>query len=191
METARILIAGIGNIFLGDDGFGCEVAERLSRREWPESVRVVDFGIRALDLIYALSDGYDAAILVDAVPRGGEPGTVYLIDPDLSDLNDAVATFVDAHAMDPLKVLSLVRLMGGTIRRVLIVGCEPLTVGPEEGQMGLSDPVAAAVDDAINCIESLVKELLLTDFVGGLKDETRSVESALKESTNMVGETEN
>src|SRR5215510_762446 len=99
METARILIAGIGNIFLGDDGFGCEVAERLSRREWPESVRVVDFGIRALDLVYALSDGYDAAILVDAVPRGGEPGTVYLIDPDLSDQNDAVATFVDAHAM--------------------------------------------------------------------------------------------
>jgi hydrogenase maturation protease len=160
MEAARILIAGIGNIFLGDDGFGCEVTERLARREWPESVRVVDFGIRALDLVYALSEGYDAAILVDAVLRGGEPGTVYLIDPDLSDLNDAVATFVDAHAMDPLKVLSLVRLMGGPIRHVFIVGCEPLTLGPEEGQMGLSNPVAAAVDEAVNCIESLVGELL-------------------------------
>jgi hydrogenase maturation protease len=162
MEAARILIAGIGNIFLGDDGFGCEVTARLARREWHENVRVVDFGIRALDLVYALSDGYDAAILVDAVPRGGEAGTVYLIDPDLSDQNDAVATFVDAHAMDPMKVLSLVRLMGGTIRRVLIVGCEPLTIGPEEGKMGLSDPVAAAVDDAVNCIESLVGDLLGT-----------------------------
>jgi hydrogenase maturation protease len=164
---AGILIAGIGNIFLGDDGFGCEVTARLARRAWPDGVRVVDFGIRGLDLAYALLDGYDAAILVDAAPRGGEPGMVYVIEPDLRELNDPCASetsqlpmLVDAHAMDPLKVLSLARSMGGEIGRILLVGCEPLTLGPEEGQMGLSEPVAAAIDEAVSAVESLVRELL-------------------------------
>jgi hydrogenase maturation protease len=164
---ARILIAGIGNIFLGDDGFGCEVTARLARRAWPEGVRVVDFGIRGLDLAYALLDGYDVAILVDAAPRGGEPGMVYVIEPDLRELNEPCATGasqfpmpVDAHAMNPLNVLSLVRSMGGGFGRILLVGCEPSTLGPEEGQMGLSDPVAAAVDEAVGAVESLVRELL-------------------------------
>jgi hydrogenase maturation protease len=164
---AGILIAGIGNIFLGDDGFGCEVAARLVRRVWPESVSVVDFGIRGLDLAYALLEGYDAAILVDAAPRGGEPGMIYIIEPDLSDLNELCAPeasqfpmLVDAHAMNPLNVLSLVRSMGGGSGRILLVGCEPSTLGPEEGQMGLSEPVAAAVDEAVSAVESLVRELL-------------------------------
>jgi hydrogenase maturation protease len=164
---ARILIAGIGNIFLGDDGFGCEVTARLSRRAWPEGVRVVDFGIRGLDLAYTLLDGYDIAILVDAAPRGGEPGMVYVIEPDLRELYEPCAPeasqlpmLVDAHAMNPLSVLSLVRSMGGGFGRILLVGCEPSTLGPEEGQMGLSDPVAAAVDEAVTTVESLVRELL-------------------------------
>lgn len=163
MKEARaaeqILIAGIGNIFLGDDGFGCQVAARLARRELPESTRVVDFGIRSLDLVYALLEGYGAAILVDALPRGEEPGTVYLIAPDLSRLNELEATLLDAHAMDPLKVLALARSLGGAVENILIVGCEPLTLGPAEGQLGLSEPVTAAVDEAVNCVESLVREL--------------------------------
>ncbi len=170
MAEPRILIAGIGNIFLGDDGFGCEVIARLDRRAWPDSVRVVDFGIRGLDLAYALLDGFDAAILVDAVPpRHGcsEPGTVYVIEPNLRELDEPCApepgqipVLLDAHAMNPLKVLSLVKAMGGEFGHILLVGCEPLTLGPEEGQIGLSEPVAAAVDEAISVVESLVKELL-------------------------------
>jgi len=167
MAQARILIAGIGNIFLGDDGFGCEVSARLARRMWPEGVCVVDFGIRSLDLAYALLDDYDTTVLVDAMPRGGEPGTVYVIEPDLSALNEPCALemsqhqmLVDPHAMNPLKVLSLARSMGGGYGHILLVGCEPLTLGPEEGQMGLSEPVAAAVDEAVSVVESLVRELL-------------------------------
>jgi hydrogenase maturation protease len=167
MAERRILIAGIGNIFLGDDGFGCEVIARLARRAWPENVRVVDFGIRGLDLAYALLDGFDTAILIDAVPRGGEPGMVYVIEPDIGELDEPGATetgqpsmLVDAHAMNPLSVLSLVRSMGGGCSHILLVGCEPLTLGPEEGQMGLSEPVVAAVDEAVSTVESLVKELL-------------------------------
>jgi len=165
MAEVRILIAGIGNIFLGDDAFGCEVIARLGCRAWPESVRVVDFGIRSFDLAYALLEGFDAVILVDAVPSRhgcGEPGTVYVIEPDLNELDDprAPELILDAHAMDPLKVLSLVRSMGGRFGHILLVGCEPLTLGPEEGQMGLSEPVAAAVDEAVSAVESLVKELL-------------------------------
>jgi hydrogenase maturation protease len=165
MTETRILIAGIGNIFLGDDGFGCEVTARLARRQWPEGVRVADFGIRGLDLAYALLDGYDAAILIDAAPRGGDPGTVYIIEPDPGELNEHSApetspSLVDAHSMSPLKVLSLVKSMGGGCERVLVVGCEPSTLDLEEGQMGLSEPVAAAVDEAVNAVESLVKKLL-------------------------------
>jgi hydrogenase maturation protease len=164
---AGILIAGIGNIFLGDDGFGCEVTAQLARRAWPEGVRVMDFGIRGLDLAYALLDGYDAAILVDAAPRGGQPGLVYVIEPDLREVNEPCAPetgqlpmSVDAHAMNPLNVLSLVRSMGGEVGHIILVGCEPLSFGPEEGQMGLSEPVAAAVDEAVRTVEYLVKELL-------------------------------
>src|SRR5437870_2595644 len=86
-QPPRILVAGIGNIFLGDDAFGCEVVQRLAARAWPASVRVVDFGIRGFDLAYALMDGYDVTIFVDATPRADAPGTLYTIEPDLSELN--------------------------------------------------------------------------------------------------------
>lgn len=162
MAVARILIAGIGNIFLGDDGFGCEVTARLLRREWPAGVRVTDFGIRGLDLAYELSEGCDAAILVDAAPRGGVPGTIYVIEVDSGepgDLNES-GMQMDAHAMDPLSVLSLARSLGGEIGHIFIVGCEPLSLGPEEGRMGLSEPVAAAVDEAAMVVESLVRSVI-------------------------------
>ncbi len=162
MSEPRILIACIGNIFLGDDGFGCEVARRLAARELPGEARLVDFGIRGFDLAYALLDGYEVTIFVDATPRGGEPGTLYTIEPDLSELNelDAQAMLVEPHGMNPLKVLGMVKSMGGTFRRILLVGCEPETLGGEAGQMGLSAPVEAAVGEAVRVVESLVQEIL-------------------------------
>lgn len=159
MARPRILIAGVGNIFLGDDGFGSEVAQRLARRALPDEARVIDFGVRGFDLAYALLDGYDVTILIDAMPRGGAPGTLYTIEPDLNELND-VAAPPEAHALDPLRVLALARSMGGEFKRLLLLGCEPLTLGPEEGQMGLSEPVMAAADEAVKMIESLVAETL-------------------------------
>jgi hydrogenase maturation protease len=156
-----ILIAGIGNIFLGDDGFGVEVAQRLARRSLPAGVRVTDFGIRGYDLAYALIAGHDRTILVDACPRGETPGTVYVIDADVEHLGDSPEspTTLDAHDMNPVHVLRLARSLGAVPKHVLVVGCEPATLGPEEGQMGLSPPVAAAVDQAVALIESLVAKL--------------------------------
>lgn len=161
-EQQRILIAGIGNIFLGDDGFGCEVLRRLSERTLPSSVRVVDFGIRGFDLAYALMDGYDVTVFVDATPRGGTPGTLYTIEPDLNELDnlEPQAMMVETHGMNPMKVLGMVKAMGGEFKRILLVGCEPQTFGPEEGQMGLSEPVEAAVAEAVNIVESLVGKIL-------------------------------
>ena len=158
----RILIAGIGNIFLGDDAFGCEVVRRLAGRTWDEGVRVVDFGIRGFDLAYALMDGYEVTIFVDATPRGGEPGTLYTIEPDLEELAglDPQAMMVETHGMNPLKVLAMVKAMGGGFKRILLVGCEPETFGPEEGQMGLSQAVENAVDEAVRIVESLVEKIL-------------------------------
>jgi hydrogenase maturation protease len=161
-DRERILVAGIGNIFLGDDGFGCEVLRRLMGRTLPESVRAVDFGIRGFDLAYALMDGYDVTIFVDATPRGGEPGTLYTIEPDLNELDnlDVQGMMVETHGMNPMKVLAMVKAMGGEFKRILLVGCEPATFGPEEGQMGLSDPVEAAVNEAVGMVESLVTKIL-------------------------------
>jgi hydrogenase maturation protease len=164
MARPRILIACIGNIFLGDDAFGVEVAMRLAGRPMPVGVRVVDYGIRGLDLAYALLDGdQEVTIFVDATARGGEPGTIYVIEPDLGELGGEKAepAVVEAHGMDPLKVLRLVRSMGGTFSRILLVGCEPATLGPENvGALGLSEPVAHAVGEAVGVVESLVATIL-------------------------------
>jgi hydrogenase maturation protease len=161
-NATSILVACIGNIFMGDDAFGCEVARRLAGRALPAGVRVVDFGIRGFDLAYAIMDGPQVTVLVDATPRGGAPGTLYTIEPDLSGLNQggAEGIMVETHGMNPLKVLGLVKAMGGEFGRILLVGCEPQTLGGEEGLMGLSEPVAAAVDEAVRVVESLVARLL-------------------------------
>ena len=159
----RILVAGIGNIFLGDDAFGVEVARRLSARELPQGVRVTDFGIRGYDLAYALLDGYDTTILVDACPRGEPAGTLYVIEPDLENLGGPEEGAVEAHSMNPLNVLRLAQSMGGPLKRVLLVGCEPGTLGPEEGQMGLSEPIEIAVDEAVRLVEALVGKILSRD----------------------------
>jgi hydrogenase maturation protease len=153
-----ILVAGIGNIFFGDDAFGCEVALELSRRPLPENVRVIDYGIRSYDLAYALMDNYAATIMVDAVPRGQEPGTVYLIEPDLDNLPGDQAP--DGHSMNPVSVLQLARALGAEPRNIYLVGCEPSVLDSEDGAMGLSENVQAAVIPAVEIIEKLLLDLL-------------------------------
>src|SRR4051812_37917749 len=147
----RILIAGIGNIFLGDDAFGVEVARRLADRSFPGNVRAADFGIRGIDLVYALLDGCDVAIFIDAVPRGGAPGTLYLLEPEI-DTTPARASIMDAHGMNPVNVLRTAQAMGARVRQVFIVGCEPATPADADDvdiPAGLSAPVAGAIDQAI------------------------------------------
>jgi hydrogenase maturation protease len=165
-ETKRILIAGIGNIFLGDDGFGVEVASRLANHPFPPGVRVADFGIRGLDLAYALTEGYETTILVDAYPGEGHPGTLFVLEPDLNDLNSGETPqgLIEPHAMNPIRVLQMAKTMGGTLKRVLVIGCVPATLGPEEGQMGVSEPVAAAVDEAAKLVDSLVTRILAGEW---------------------------
>ena len=157
MTAARILVAGIGNIFMGDDGFGMEVARRLAGRALPAEVVVKDFGISGIDLTYALMDPYELVILVDACARGGEPGTVYLIEPELK---EGTTVPFEAHSMNPMNVLRTVRQMGGARGKILLVGCEPADLGPEEGKLGLSEVVDAAIGGAMEMIEKLVAENL-------------------------------
>jgi hydrogenase maturation protease len=168
VSDATILVAGIGNIFLGDDGFGVEVVRQLSSRRYAENVRVADFGIRGFDLAFALLDDPAATILIDAMPRGGQPGTVYVLDPDLAESPSTVQPdhsegSFQGHAMTPDSVFALVRTLGGTPRNVTIVGCEPLTFGPEnEGSMELSEPVAKAIPEAVTVVERLLSALAPT-----------------------------
>jgi hydrogenase maturation protease len=158
--TARILIAGIGNIFFGDDAFGVEVVRRLTLHSFPDTVRVADFGIRGLDLTYALLDPYEAVILVDAAPRGAPVGTVYALELELNQAG-ATGVMAEPHAMDPVKVLRMARELGSTIPRLLLVGCEPHPIAADDDmQMEMSEPVQAAVDEAILVIESLVTDIL-------------------------------
>ncbi len=162
--TATILVAGIGNIFLGDDGFGVEVAKRLSTHEFPAGVRVIDFGIRGFDLAYALQDGYETTILVDAYPHGQAPGTISLVEPDLSKLDEAQQGVVETHGMNPLNVLRMASAMNGGLKKVLLVGCEPVTFGGDEGHMGLSEAVEAAVDEAVKMIVATVDKILKNEL---------------------------
>jgi hydrogenase maturation protease len=188
--TPRILIAGIGNIFLGDDAFGVEVIQRLAQRTWPEGVRIVDFGIRGFDLAAALLEGWDYAILIDTAPRGAAPGTLYVIEPELDREGEAPAEprseagnsaesrrggafalpaiapagALDGHRLDPVGVLALVKLLGGPLPRILLVGCEPARgSGTDEVTAELSAPVRAAVVESIKLVESLIAALRRPD----------------------------
>ena len=160
MGPKHVLVAGVGNIFLGDDGFGVEVVRRLAGRELPECVEVVDFGIRGMDLVYALHDDYEVVIFVDATPRGEEPGTVYLLEPEIEEDGEVV---LDTHGMDPVKVIKFARALGARPARTLVVGCEPQVVVSGEDYddmlMELSEPVRAAVEEAVKLVESLVEEV--------------------------------
>ena len=160
MSAPRVLIAGIGNIFLGDDAFGVTLAQKLAEKDWPPEVQVTDFGIRSFDLAFALLGEYKLAILVDAISRGGPPGKLYVIEPDLE---SAGMVEMDTHSMDPVKVLRLVRVYGKPTGRILVVGCEPSTVEPDEqGEMSLSTPVQTALEEAEKIVMKLVEEFLAT-----------------------------
>jgi hydrogenase maturation protease len=150
----RLLIAGIGNIFRGDDAFGCEVARVLAARQLPEGVVVRDFGIRGFDLACALMDGYAGAVLLDATARGRAPGTLYLIEPEPVE----ATALVDPHSLTPEHALRLVAALGGQLPWLRVIGCEPACLGDdEEGAMGLSDPVRVAVEEAARMAEELVR----------------------------------
>jgi hydrogenase maturation protease len=160
--TARVLVAGVGNIFLGDDGFGAEVARRLATASLPEWVQVADYGTSGMHLMYDLADGFDTVILIDAAPRGGEPGAVYLLELDPADHQatqseaepgSPVHPFFDAHGMQPDVVLGMLGVLGGQTHRILVVGCEPAST---DYGIGLSEPVAAAVDTAVAMVTDLV-----------------------------------
>jgi hydrogenase maturation protease len=151
----KILIAGVGNIFLGDDGFGVEVARALSKRQLPEGVSVRDYGIRGFDLAYALLDAWDLVIIVDALSRGAAAGTLFVIEPELNGPGSA-SKELNPHGMDPVRVLSLAASMGTISAQVLVVGCEPHDFGAElEGRMGLSSPIQGVVEAACDMILDL------------------------------------
>jgi hydrogenase maturation protease len=150
----RILVAGIGNVFLGDDGFGVALAGRLARQALPDGVEVVDYGIRGMDLALALGE-YDAAVLLDATPRGETPGTLYVIEPEVAD-----EAALDTHGMDPVKVLALARNLShppAAAPRTVVVGCEP---GDVETIATLTEPVRAALDEAVRLVESVLADLI-------------------------------
>jgi hydrogenase maturation protease len=158
--SARTLVAGVGNIFLGDDGFGVETVRRLAAEPLPDGVEAVDIGVRGVHLAYQLLDGYDTFILVDATARGGGPGTVYLIEPEAGGAVESGDALLDGHRMSPDSVLALLHTLcagtgGSPPRRILVVGCEPASV--EEG-IGLSAPVAAAVPEAVRLVRRLLAE---------------------------------
>jgi hydrogenase maturation protease len=161
----RILVAGIGNIFLGDDAFGSEVARLLLGRPHPPHVQVVDFGIRGLDLVFALLDGCDAAILIDAAARSDDPpGALYLLEPELDLPGETTSQLIEAHSMDPVQVLRAAAAMGARVQRVFIVGCQPTCPlssydDGSDAVMEMSPAVAAAIPGAAAMVESLIDKL--------------------------------
>ncbi len=153
--SKRVLIAGVGNIFFGDDGYGCEVISRMRDEIYPDDVRIEDYGIRGTHLSFELMSGYEGAILIDAVPKGGEPGSLYVIEPDVQ----AAAGTADAHSMDLSTVFAFMRTLDGVLPRILIIGCEP---GSASDEMSLSEPVEQAVGRTI----PLVREVFEKHFAG-------------------------
>jgi hydrogenase maturation protease len=159
--SGRVLVAGIGNVFLGDDGFGVEVVRRLERTALPEGVDVADYGIRGVHLAYDLLDGaHDSVVLVDALPLPDPPGTLAVLevpmDGDRAPANALEVPAVDGHGMTPLAVVELLRSLGGAVERVLVVGCRPAVL---DERMELSEPVAAAVEPAAALVTDVVREL--------------------------------
>ncbi len=169
----RILIAGVGNIFLGDDAFGVEAVARLANRGLPPNVTVADFGIRGFDLACTLIEGYDAAILIDAAPRGGQPGTLYVTEPDIPTAADRPGTAqggavsFDVHNMDPVRVLQFAATLGRLPRCMYVIGCEPMPLGmadESDRQASLSVPVAAALEEAVTMVQTLVNNISRGDL---------------------------
>lgn len=163
--TTRILVAGVGNIFFTDDGFGCEVARRLAERELPEGVTVADFGIKGVHLAYELLEGYDVAIIIDAAPCGGKPGDLYLIEPQLEEIEESPlvraasngdAALVDAHGLEPDAIFGMLKALGGSVARALVVGCEPEST---EGGIGLTEVVESAIEPTVARLIDIVERI--------------------------------
>lgn len=156
-----ILVAGVGNIFMRDDAFGTEVARRLKEKTLPPDVRVIDFGIRGLDLLYdLLDDHYELVVIVDAIKRGGKPGTLYVLEPDISDAENWEIELAP-HNLDPAQVLKTAQGMGAAVERFRIVGCEPASLDvSEEGIIGLTEAIKGSVDPAIEIVECLIREVV-------------------------------
>jgi len=156
--VSTILVGGVGNRFLGDDGFGSEVTRRLQQHELPRQAHVVDFGIRGFDLAKALHENYDAVILINAVPRGEKPGTLCVIEPNLDELKRSKSQELlpESHGVND-KVLDLLRdIEADAFKQLIVVGCEPGGTEPGAGPGGLSAPVEVAVDEAVEIVECLV-----------------------------------
>jgi hydrogenase maturation protease len=155
----QILVAGVGNAWLQDDAFGAECARRLEEQGVPPGVAVMDFGTGGLDLAYELMRGYDALVLLDASRQGGAPGTLYVLEPELSEYAAPIedGTAINPHGMDPATVLRFVNAIGGFSGRVVVIGCEPGEV--DEVGLGLTEPVAEAVDRAVELVRETLAEL--------------------------------
>lgn len=159
VTSPRVLVAGIGNVFLGDDGFGVEVARRFAGVAVPDGVAVVDFGIRGVHLALELLNGYDALVIIDTMELGEPPGTVVIFEPDrevIDGARDEAAPTMEAHSMNPAAVLGMLGAMGGDVARVLVVGCEPAVIGET---MGLSAPMTAAVEVAVAAVGDVLAQL--------------------------------
>jgi hydrogenase maturation protease len=170
--TGRMLIAGVGNIFLGDDGFGVEVASRLATAGLPDWVRVADYGISGMHLAYDLAEGFETTILVDATPQGGDPGTVYVMELDPGSPSATAAPgrgipLLDGHGMQPDVVFGMLNLLGADAGRVLMVGCEPASI---DERIGLSEPVTAAVGEAVRIVLDLVRAAEGGDAAGSVAE---------------------
>jgi hydrogenase maturation protease len=155
----KILVAGVGNIFLGDDAFGVEMVQRLRAVALPPEVTLADFGIRSFDLAYAMADGYDVIILLDATSRGDSPGTVSLVEPEVEGFG-GIGQPLDAHSTNPERALQIASSLGGQLGHLYVIGCEPGVLETEDGQLGLSEQVEAAIPNAIQMLLTLLHELL-------------------------------
>ena len=162
-DPPRVPIAGLGNIFLGDDAFGVEVVKRLSVMALPDNIRLIDVGIRSVHLAYELRERtYDTVIVIDTVSRGAVPGTLYVLEAE-NDHDTRTIAVTDGHAIHPHDVIALVRQLGGRPPRMIIVGCEPFRTGPDAG---LSAAVAAAVDEAVELVTGVARSLIPFTAIG-------------------------
>jgi hydrogenase maturation protease len=181
LMTGRILVAGVGNVFLGDDAFGVEVARLLAERPQPPGVQVRDYGIRGVHLVYELLDGYDLFVLVDAAPRGEAPGTVSVLEVDLP--GPQAQPVIDAHSLTPDAIFGLLSSLGGRPGRSLVVACEPAEV---DAGMGLSDPVREALPHAVRAVEEILAEAVPADRPGEGPEEGRAAGQAAGEREHMA-----
>jgi hydrogenase maturation protease len=162
MNCPRVLIAGIGNIFFGDDAFGVEVVRRLQQQRLPQGVAAIDFGIRGFDLAYAISGNYDAVILIDVISTGRPAGTLVVLEPEVEALEECdPEPSLEAHSLDPMRVLQYVVALGGPMPKLRLIGCQPASFGSaEQPQMSLSPAVSKAVDEAAALVYSVLGDML-------------------------------